>query len=260
MTRGRIDAQITVPTGGWAASVAITGIAGSPFTVTIPAGAYYPVDLLSTWQTQLDAADGTDGAFTVSASWGEAGTGFVTIAHATQTITVTWTSTSLRDVLGFTGTLTPAALTFTGTEACEAVWLPNCEGAFYYGNGDEGHTETDRGSTESPHGDVKGLVYNTRQVLPSAIWSHVPKAFARAAAETTTNASYERWWRNTQGGELSYFEACAPVRLVWDAASPSTYKTYRCASAMGTEMPRSVDEWDGLFRIELTRLVRVPGT
>lgn len=260
MSRGRIDAQITVPTGGWSVSVAITAIGGSPFTVTIAAGTYYPVDLLSTFQTQLDAASGADGAFTVSASWGEAGTGFVTIAHATQTITVTWTSTALRDVLGFTGTLTPAALTFTGTEACEAVWLPNAEAAFYYGNGDEGHTETDASSTISPRGDVKRLVYNTRQVLPSATWSHVQKAFARAAAETTTNASFERWWRNTQGGELSYFEPAAPVRLVWNADSPSTYKTYRLPGLTSTEMTRVVDEWNGLFRIEIPRLVRVPGT
>lgn len=260
MSRGRIDAQITVPAGGWTASLTVTAIGGPTSFTAAAAGTYYPTELLTTLQTNLDAVFGGDGAFTVSASWGESGTGLVTIAHAVQTFTLSWTSTALRDVLGFTSNLTPAATSFVGTEACEAVWLPNAEASFYYGNGDEGHTETDAGTTESPRGDVKRLVYNTRQVLPSAVWSHVQKAFARAASETTVNASFERWWRNTQGAELSYFEAGAPVRLIWNADSPGTYKTYRLPAMTGTMMSRVVDDWDGLFRIEVSRLVRVPGT
>lgn len=259
MTRGRLEAQITIPTGGWSVSVDITGIAGTPFVVTVAAGTYYPTDLLSTFKTQLDAADGTDGTFTVSGSFGESGTGLVTISHTVETFTITWTSTDLRDVLGFTGTLTPAALTFTGTKQCRGVWLPNAEIASAYGNTDEGHTETDQGSTESPRGDVKTLAYNTRQVLPQVRWSHVLKAFARIAAETTTGASFEQWWRYTQGGELSYFEVSAAVRLYWDA-STSTYKTYRLSPRKGTQMERVVPDWDGLYDISLDRLVRVPGT
>lgn len=258
MSRGRFETQITVPTGGWAVSLTVTAI-GGPYTVTVPAGTYYPTDLLTTFTTQLDAATGADGAFTLTGGFGESGTGLVTIAHATQTFTLTWTNTSIRDCLGFTGTLTPAALTFTGTANAQGVWLPNCEGAFTYGPGDEGHTETDASTTESPRGDVKGLVYNTRQVLPSALWSHVPKASAKVYSETTTGASFESWWRKTQGGELSYFEPFAPVRLYWSADS-ATYKTYRIPGRNGTEMPRTVEDWAGLFRIELNRLVRVPGT
>jgi len=259
MSHGRAEAQITVPSGGWAVSVAITAVGGSPFTVTMPAGTYYPTDFLSSWQTQLDAATGADGAFTVSGSFGESGTGLVTIAHATQTITVTWTSTAIRDVLGFTGTLTPAALTFTGTPNMRWRWLPGAEAPFAYGNSDEGHTETDMGITESPRGDVKALVYNTRQVLPFARWSHVLVANARIQAETTVGASFEQWWRWTQGGELTYFEPLSPVRLYWDA-SVASYKTYRITGQRGTEMPRVVEEWNGLYTINLTRLVRVPGT
>lgn len=259
MSRGRLDAQITVPTGGWSYSLTVTAI-GGPTAGSVAAGTYYMTDFFTALQTSLDAVFGGDGAFTVSSSHGESGTGLVTIAHATQTYSLTWTSTNMRDMLGFTGNLTPAATSFSGTEACEATWLPNAEGAFYYGNGDEGHTETDSSTTESPRGDVKRLVYNTRQVLPSAIWSHVPKAFARAASETTVNASFERWWRNTQGGDLSYFEPCAPVRLVWNADSPSTYKTYRLPAMTSTQMGRVDDGWDGLFRVEVSRLVRVPGT
>lgn len=258
MTRGRLEAQITVPTGGWAGSLTVTAI-GGPTTFTVPAGTYYPTDFLSQLKTTLDAVFGGDGTFTCSGSFGEAGTGLVTISHTVETFTISWTATNMRDALGFAGNLTPAATSFAGTKNAQGVWLPNAEIASYYGNGDEGHTETDAGSTESPRGDVKTLVYNTRQVLPSVRWSHVQKANARIAAETTVGASFEQWWRYTQGGELSYFEPSAPIRLYWDAAT-STYKTYRVPTRSGTQMERVAPEWDGLYAIDLNRLVRVPGT
>lgn len=258
MTRGRLDAQVTVPSGGWSVALTITAV-GGPFTVTVAAGNYYASSLVTAFETALDAASGADGDFTVSISDGESGTGLMTISHTVQTFSWTWTHTAFRNWCGFTGNNTPAASSFTGTEMVESLWLPNCEIASTYGNGDEGHTETDFGSTESPRGDVRGLVYNTRQVLPSVRWSHVPKANARIAAESVSNSSFERWWRNTQGGELSYFEPGSPFRLYWDAGS-GTYKTYRIAAKTGTEMNRSVEEWDGLYAIELARLIRVPGT
>lgn len=260
MTRGRLEAQITIPTGGWDGSLTVTAI-GGPTTFTVAAGTYYPTDLLTTLKTTLDAVFGGDGAFTVTGSFGEAGTGFVTISHATQTFEINWTDLELQDVLGFNGfgDLTPAALSFVADSQCRGVWLPNAEIASAYGNADEGHTETDESSTVSPRGDVKTLSYSTRQVLPWCRWSHVLKAYARISAETTTGASFEQWWRYTQGGELSYFEVGSAVRLYWDA-STSTYKTYRIPGRRGTEMPRVVDGWDGLYAIELNRLVRVPGT
>lgn len=259
MTRGRLEAQITVPTGGWTGSLTVTAIGGPTAFTIAAAGTYYPTDFLSTFQTNLDAVFGGDGAFTVSGSFGESGTGLVTISHAVETFTLSWTSTNARDLMGFTGNLTPAATSFAGTKQMRGVWLPNAEIASAYGNGDEGHTETDQGSTESPRGDVKTLSYTTRQVLPWVRWSHVQKAYARIAAETTTGASFEQWWRYTQGGELSYFEVGSAVRLYWDA-STSTYKTYRLSPRKGTEMQRVVPDWDGLYDINLERLVRVPGT
>jgi hypothetical protein len=258
VSRGRLEARITFASNQ-VVSLTVTTI-GGPSNVTIaPAGSYYPTDLLSTIKTALDAAFGGDGAFTVTGSFGESGTGLVTISHATQTFTLAWTSTNVRDALGFASDLTPAALTFTGTKNAQGVFLPGVEGAFAYGNGDEGHTETDMTTTESPRGDVKALVYNTRQVLPSVIWSHVDRSKARIAGETTTDASFEAFWRKCQGGELSYFQVLAPIRLYW-SADVASYKTYRLPGRNGTEMPRTVEEWNGLYRIEITRLVRVPGT
>lgn len=260
MSKSMLATQLTIPTGGWTFAMSVTGLGGTSVR-TVAAGNYFPSELLAAVEAQLEAGEIALGGIEGYAVSFNSTTGLVDIEHdsATNFAISTWGSTNLRDALGFAGTLSGASV-YTGTLNQQGVWLSQSEGAFTYGNGDEGHTETDMSSTESPRGDVKGLVYNTRQVLPSALWSHVPKASARIAAETTTGASFESWWRKTQGGELSYFEVLAPVRLIFSIDAPSTYKTYRIPGRNGTEMPRTVEDWAGLFRIELNRLVRVPGT
>ena len=257
MARGRVEARITVPTGGWSVSLTITAI-GGPYPVTVAAGNCFPTDLLSSFQTQLDAATGGDGAFTVSASWGESGTGFVTIAHATQTFTLAWTSTDLRDVLGFTGTLTPAALTFTGTLHARGVWLPNCEMDVDRGT-DGGIYETDRGVTVSPQGDVYGLVYNTRQRHDGFTWPHVTHGRAQITYETTTGESFEQWWRDTHSGLRSYFEAVPQLRIYF-SADAGAYYTFREFSRTDTEAPRFDAQWRYLRTVRIGPLYRVPGT
>ena len=100
MANGKLEARITFTTAQ-VMTVAITAIGGSPFTVTVAAGSYFPTALLTELQTQLDAASGADGAFTVSASIGESGTGLVTISHTVETITITWADGSTFVFSGF---------------------------------------------------------------------------------------------------------------------------------------------------------------
>ena len=256
MSRGRLEAQITIPTGGWTVAITITAI-GGPYNVTVAAGTYYPTDLLTSLQTGLNAASGSDGSFTVTASWGEAGTGLVTIAHTVQTVSFTWTSTDLRDALGYEGDMA-AASSHLAEHHSRGVWLPDCEMAAKYGPYDEGHIETDMGQTISPRGDVHSMLYTTRTFLPSVMWSHVTRTRARVRGEFYTAESFEQWWRDTQGGELSYFEPCAPVRLYW-SADAGVYHTYRLTGRTSTTMERSVADWCGLFPIEIAGY-RVPGT
>lgn len=258
MARGRVEARITIPTGGWSVSLTITAI-GGPYTVTIPAGNIFPTDLLSSLQTQLDAATGGDGAFTVSASWGESGTGLVTIAHATQTFTIAWTSTDLRDVLGFAGSLSPAALTFTGTLHARGVWLPDCEMDVDRGI-DGGVYETDRATQVSPQGDVYGLVYNTRQRHDGFTWPHVSHPRAQITYETTTGESFEQWWRDTHSALRSYFPEAAPQLRVYYSADAGTYHTFREISRVDTDAPRADATWRYLRTVRIGPLYRVPGT
>src|SRR3990167_1112188 len=91
-TGGRLEGQITVPTGGWTATV------GGP--ATIAAGTYYAAAFLAA----VGAAFATAGSTTcaASASLGVSGTGLVTITFGSATA-ITWVSTDLRDILGFAG-------------------------------------------------------------------------------------------------------------------------------------------------------------
>lgn len=234
MTAGMLAAKITVPVGGHAVSVDITGIAGTPFVATVAAGAYSPAEYLAAWQTALNAVDATDGAFTVSASLADmTGTGLVTIAHATQTFTITWTNTHPRDILGFTGTLTPAALTFTGTAHLQGVWLPDCPIDSVYGAA-SAPPETDRTTLVTQSGDVAVTAYGLERVpISPTRWSHITRPKALRAAETTAHASFEAWLRDTHAGTLSYF-GTAPQVLVYHDAGGSLVGTYRLV-------------WDGLY-------------
>jgi len=254
--RGRLEAYVTVPTGGWDFQVGISGI--GTFGLTVSEGTYLLSTLLSTVQGLLNGASGADGVFTVSGSFGEQGTGRVTISHTVQTFSITWLDTDLRDVLGFAGNLAPVALTFTGTAHARGVWLPDCPMASRYGAADPGHTETDLSQTVSPLGDVKTLVYQSRVRLPSVRWSHVSRPRARIAGEVIVGESFEQWWRWCQGGELSYFEPGGKVLLYWDADAGTSH-TYRLVGRNTTEMERAVEEWNYLYPIEITGY-RVPGT
>lgn len=252
MTCGRLDAQITVPVGGWSISVAITGAPGSPFVVTIPAGTYWSGStLLSELQTQLDAASGADGPWSVTVNLSdEVGTGLINIKNDTHTFTITWTSTDLRDVLGFTATLTPAALSFSGTRHLRGVWLPDCVIDSEYG-AEAGYTETDRSTLLSNGGDISVTAYGVERVrMGTTRWSMVTRPKARVSGETTVGASYEAWLLDTHSGRRSYFGTSPQVRVYHDSGG-AVVATVRFLWDGSTRLVRSVPDWIYLWSIEL---------
>lgn len=100
---GRIEARCVVPTGGAAVSASNAG--GGPTTCTVPAGSYFLTSagdvsgLIAELQTQLNASrPPSSGSWTVSLD--TTGTGRVTIA-CSEPASVSFTSTDLRDALGF---------------------------------------------------------------------------------------------------------------------------------------------------------------
>src|SRR5687768_7257565 len=127
MALPKIEGMVTVPTGGW--SVSVTEDPAATSTVTVAAGDYFPTSttaLLSAFSTALTSNSTLAGTYTVSLDdASDSSTGKVTISAAgVTTFAITWTSTALRDALGFAGN-TSAALTVTGDNASPYVNLPN---------------------------------------------------------------------------------------------------------------------------------------
>lgn len=131
---GRVEAKLTVPTGGAAVSCS-TSAQSAAQTATVAAAPYYMTaaggvsSLLATFQSALNtAAPPSSGAWSVAMS---STTGLVTIS-CDHPASVSWTSTALRDVLGFeydfdypqTAAQMAAALGY-GTWTSGAGWLCN---------------------------------------------------------------------------------------------------------------------------------------
>lgn len=108
---------VTVPTGGWSITIQL---AGSPLrSVTVPAGQYL-WDTLSTALETLIQASGAELATMTLRLNGS------TNLHTGQApgpgnTTITWTSTAIRDVLGWTG----ATTVFVGSTVQAATYPPS---------------------------------------------------------------------------------------------------------------------------------------
>ncbi len=174
MALPKFEGLITVPTGGWAFNLEEVTPNGGPTAVTIPAGGYYlttgygaGTSLLATIKAQMEAAIAGAVTYTVTLDDdNDTSTGKVTIAGSgVTTFNITWTSLTLRNLLGFTGNLSGAA-TYTGTEHAEFLWLPNVgrRSPLRAPDGSAGAYMTDGTVTVSPSGKSKRLAYATRRV------------------------------------------------------------------------------------------------
>jgi hypothetical protein len=257
VANGKIERRITVATG-----TGTVNDGGGADAFTVAPGSYYmstTTSLISTLETALETASGV--GFTVTGSFGESGTGKTTIAINSGTFTLSWTDTDLRDALGFTGNLTPAAASFTSTNASSAVWLAPCPCNSPFGAGDNGWEEADVSISESPAGNVYA-VYGQRKRACWFQWEAVSHARARIAGESVVNESFQKFFRDSLLAEAGFSGGvvAGPVRIHWDADSTSQYVT--CKLSGGTlrriQMEMLADRWVGLWDLKLERVVEVP--
>jgi hypothetical protein len=264
---GKIESLITVPTGGWDMTVN-EQIAGSVTVTIADAGDTYYLStaddeaegLLATIKTELDADATLNGTYTVTMS---ATTGVVTISVSGATFqnggAFTWPDTDFRDLLGFAGgEATGGVTTASGTNASQAVWIPDCpvEGPFGVETAEVGWREYDAASTQSPAGDVVSTVYNSRQAT-NLTWQTVIAARARTAAESTGNQAYETFYHNCIFGSLGWASPGGPVRWHVDRTS-GTSTVYKIPVQQRTSMSRRFPDYSGLYAVEVPRLVKVP--
>jgi hypothetical protein len=247
-TGGRLEGRITVPTGGWTATVG-----GS--TATIAAGRYYPSTLLTAVGAAFATASGT--TCTASASIAELGTGLVSISFAVAKAIV-WVSTDLRDILGFTGNLSSASL-HVGTRHLRGAWIPGC--AYQAPNvvsADwQGTREADVRSVSNASG------YGWTHMGPEKIvnrlsWANVPRARTWMENESTVGASFEQFARDVLWGEATWGSAGGPVRFYPDAGD-IVYATYAVTNISAIRPTPLFEDWaGGPWTITLPRLVVVP--
>jgi hypothetical protein len=248
MSKGHLSTHYTVPTGGYAMALNVSGAV----TATVPAGTYAGiVALMAAVKSALDTA--ATATFTVTINTTETvRTNLVTIdlTSGGGNWTLNWTDTELRDALGFAGNLS-GANAYTGTLPVPGMWTPDCPVAAYYGNTDPGHTVAMMSQTRSGTGRVYTVVESEYVEHPEILWSHVSAPYARETRESTTN-SFERWRRDTQLGALEIHPAGSTVRWTPDSDTVATNYDYSLVWDGTTRMERVDPAWDYLWRITVT--------
>ncbi len=243
---GRLEARITLASA-WTAT--FTNVADGATAVDVPSGNYYLVDLIA-------AIDGDIGPnWSISVSDGEGGTGRCTINSTSTPWSITWASTDLRDALGFTGNISGVSAAQTGTNHCQALWMPDVPKWSMYGDSANGSLITDFRQTKSPTGVVRAFMGNSHRVHENIRWEGVSNNKAMAHHETLTNESFETFFLDAATGRKSYIPVSTYVRLYWDADVDGTYAVGRLQWPPRFDVRKLVENWNGRYIVDLPPLV-----
>lgn len=252
---GAICSSFTVPAG---VTLSATTNAGGPTTVTVTAEGYDSIDgFMTELAIQLNSVRPvTAGTWTVTAPVATAGaTPLVTIAVTAGTFSITWTSTLLRDFLGFTGTITSQS-SATGTNAIKGVWQPDCPLV-----PDARHRSaprvTDVRRARTPTGIVYTNIGNTRYRHSGLKYSHVPMAKIWKGDEVVTGESLQQFLDDTQwGAGHAWFSVGSKCRIIGNdgiqvGEDDSVLNWWLCGFSSMQEIVTRVGDWDGLWSVQI---------
>lgn len=259
--KGKLESLLTIPSGGY--DFSLDDATGGPYTVSLTAdNTYYwsaagndTVDLPARLKERMDAAS-VGNTYTVTISAGEGGTGKLTIAVDSGTFDLTWTDTELRDLCGFDANISAAASS-TGADQVHGLWLPDCPPMTPFSVSDEGWDESDAITTMAPTGQLCSTVYNTR-VATSLEWRMVAKARARTADESTTNESFQTFYKQSLWGLKEWASAGGPINYHPDADVDGTFTNYGVVLDKEFKPPQVTAGFDSWYTVMLRRLVKVP--
>lgn len=210
------------------------------FAVSMPAGRYF-LNSIGTGVTrsfvdelefQMEAAMGA-GASTVTVNDDtDSATGKVTISRSSA-FTVTWNSTALRDLLGFTGNLASAAAQVAPNHT-RYLHLPNCGRSGILSPSDStGALASDFTAAVAPDGSVYAIGYSIRS-YDTLDLRHLRGQKTRISKESIVNESLERFWRDV-------IALGRRVRFHADRSLDATYRTWVVLDG-GHFDPRPFDE------------------
>lgn len=260
-TNGKLEARITVPTGGW--SMSCTDASGGPTTVTLPAGTYYHSSDGSNANTLPEALATAANAvmtetWSVSIAAGESGTGKYTIGCTGATCTIVFSSTSLKNLLGFSLVTSSGSTSYTGPKQAQGLWLAS------YGhqkkNGGSGGSAriSDQQATRNSAGYAYGIQGQSYKMARIA-WPMETRAKCWTINESTTNESFETFLVDGIWGAAAWGTTLGPVRFHEDADTDATYGTFSVFGMANWDPNELVEHWAaGRWMIELPELVEVP--
>ena len=255
-----VEARVTVPGGGWSFTL-------NAVSKTITAGNKFPLDILTEFLVLLASLTGE----TVTV---DPATGKITVA-ASANFTIVWTSTDLRNLLGFTGDLSGAS-SYTGSTGLQGLWIPSCPvGGDTFDPATDGHPRSDETSPTSPRGEVATFVQNSYSSHRNVRWSHVPRAFALDGADAAI-VSWQQFVRQClRGGLGTYFVTDSSgrrprVRLgAWISGGAagitvssyvdkgSVNGEYRIKLPSDLELPRPVTGYTGYYTVVIPELIKI---
>ena len=210
---GYIAAAFTVPSG---ITASVTTNSGGPTAVTAPAGDYTSIDaFLTAWVAALTAARPvTAGAWTITNTLANAGaTPLLTIAVTAGTFSIGWTSTALRDLLGFAGNITTQT-SATGTTTVRGVWQP-ASPLVSATRHRSAAPVTDARRSKGPTGVSYMHIGNECYEIDDVRWSSCPSHKIWRVDETVTNESLQQWLDDTQWQRgHAWFAAGSKCRII----------------------------------------------
>jgi hypothetical protein len=195
---------------------ALYAVSGSGVATGLSAGistalTNFAAAINASWSVSLDTTNGTG---RVSIGWS---------GYDTPTWSLSWTSTDLRDALGFDANISSVTTTQTGDAAAKFLWIPNsplhCDQ-----HPSMAPEATDLRTSESPTGVAFGLSGTQKYVHTGLGWDHVDVERIREGSATYDNQSLEVFFRDTQSGQgtHSWCAPASPLQVWWNNAGTET--------------------------------------
>ncbi len=263
--RGRIEGQLKVlnPNNN-TFEVQVGDSGGSQTIVASTDGKSYYIStkdddtngVLAALEAAINANATLNGTYTVTGDFSEGGTGMVTVT-ADETFSLTWTVTEFRDLLGFTGN-TSGSASYTGTNQCRSVWMPDCSKRTPMGDHERGFLQVDRRGQISATGVVT-TIGGSEKRFNTHVWPAVSRARTRIAGETT-DTSWERFWRYHVLGADSNTWALnqARFRIHDDADNVDKFQTIDLVSNLRNDrVDPLLEAWNDRWRVSLDRYLIV---
>lgn len=254
---GRLEAFLSVPSG---TSISATNSVGGPTTVAITAGSYTPTALLTHVIAQLNSL--RPSGWSGSISTGAAGTGRATINCTNTPWSITWTSTNLRDALGFSVNISGVSVAQLAPKGIKGLWMPDCP-LTLEGDPSRAPLVSDLRTSQSPRGFVIGLVGNSFYRHKNLQYSHVPRNRVHEAVAATINNTWETWVLDTQLGSGFVWFLPASAFTIYDhnevqVGLDKVVTAWQLSGVVSVEPLRSGNsDWLGNWEVLIPQIVAV---